>query len=288
MNKLQERILEVFNHIDKVCRDNNITYFAIGGTCLGAVRHQGFIPWDDDIDIAIPVEDFERFLKVAKKELPEYLVIHNGNNVTRFSPVFTKIMDTRTTFIEKCDAPYPKSYKGVFVDIMPISGIPENKKERKKFYRVINSLLVLNCLRRFPARNMKTFKRRIASSFLHILDSFIPENYFSKKWMDILLKYPFAQSKYTGYVWAQKIVEKLTYKSEIFLKQVPKKFESSTIMCPDGWEVFLSKMFGDYMEFPPAENRVSGHYGLVDLEHSYKKYQRHPELVKKFFEEKGK
>lgn len=287
MNKLQERILEIFVQIDKVCKKNNITYFAIGGTCLGAVRHEGFIPWDDDMDIAIPIEDFARFIRIARKELPEYLTVHTGNEVERFTPVFIKIMDKRTTFIEEFDAPYPKAYKGVFVDVMPISGIPDDKKERKGFYRKLKYLENMNSMRRFPAHDMKSLKGKLALTVLHMFDKIIPVNYFSKKWMEILLKYPFKNSKYTGYVWSPKNTERLTYKSEMFLKQIPKKFESATIMCPIGWDVFLSQMFGNYMEFPPVEKRFSGHYGLVDLEHSYRKYQRNPELVKKFFEEKG-
>ena len=76
MNVIQERIFEIFLEIKKICEKNNIKYFAIGGTCIGAVRHKGFIPWDDDLDVAIPIEKFTEFKYFAERELPSFLKIY--------------------------------------------------------------------------------------------------------------------------------------------------------------------------------------------------------------------
>ena len=81
MNEIQQKILEIFIEIDKICVKHDLRYYAIGGTCLGAVRHQGFIPWDDDLDIAMPDKDFELFMDIAPKELPDNLKLINSKTL---------------------------------------------------------------------------------------------------------------------------------------------------------------------------------------------------------------
>ena len=129
MNDTQKVILDIFACISNICNKNGIRYFASGGTCLGAVRHQGFIPWDDDLDIAIPIQDYDKIWKIAQKELPHHLKIYKEDDIRHYRYIFGKIHNENTTFIEKSEIKYPESYKGIFVDIMPISSIPDARIE---------------------------------------------------------------------------------------------------------------------------------------------------------------
>ena len=104
MNSLQNEILNIFKSIKEIFERNGIDYFAIGGTCIGAVRHNGFIPWDDDLDIAVPIEQFDNMLNVLKKELPSELALYTCHNRKHYRYIFVKVINTKTTFIEKSEA----------------------------------------------------------------------------------------------------------------------------------------------------------------------------------------
>ena len=103
MTDLQKRILDIFREVRDILDRNGITYFAIGGTCIGAVRHGGFIPWDDDLDIAVPIEQFGRMLDLLKAELPPHLELYTGAERKHYRYIFVKVTDNRTTFIEKTE-----------------------------------------------------------------------------------------------------------------------------------------------------------------------------------------
>ena len=96
MNDVQSKILDIFLKVNEICERNNLTYYAIGGTCIGAVRHQGFIPWDDDLDIAVPIEEWDTFWAVMERELPDSYEIYNGNHIKHYRYVFNKIHDANT------------------------------------------------------------------------------------------------------------------------------------------------------------------------------------------------
>ena len=132
MNTVQNRILKIMLVVDEICKRNNLTYYAIGGTCIGALRHKGFIPWDDDLDIAVPIEEWDRFWNIMKTELPSEYGIYSGSNIRHYRYIFNKIHDTGTSFIEQSEVKYPDAYKGIFIDVMPIAGIPETKSKRER------------------------------------------------------------------------------------------------------------------------------------------------------------
>ena len=85
MNELQKKILDIFKAVSKICKEHGITYYAIGGTAIGAVRHQGFIPWDDDLDIAIPIEQYDQFIAIARRELPEGLIVMTPADIEHYA-----------------------------------------------------------------------------------------------------------------------------------------------------------------------------------------------------------
>ncbi|OLR54777.1 hypothetical protein BHK98_00945 [Hornefia porci] len=273
MNEIQSVILEIFKCVDGICVRNNIPYFAIGGTCIGAVRHQGFIPWDDDLDIAVPVEYFDAFLEAARRELPEYYSLRTGEETEHYSIVFPKIMDERTTFIEDVEREYPDSYKGVFVDVMPLSGVPENRLMRGLFYKRVNFVRVMNVIRRFPVSYHDRVWKKILGAFMVPFKKIIPFDFYERKWYKILKKRPLSGSEITGFLW-EWAGECYTFKSRCFIEAATMKFEDTEIRCPALWDEYLQKYFGDYMELPPESNRKRVHKGVIDLTRPYREYQK--------------
>lgn len=277
MNKVQKVIFNIFLQIAEVLNSANIDYYAVGGTCLGAVRHKGFIPWDDDIDIAIKIEDFDRALELLAKTLPDYYSVRFFPGHSHYTIMHAKVIDERTTFIEESEYKYKDAYKGCFVDIMPLSGVPNGYISRKLFCKRISAYRIFNQIRRLDWDTIDTKAKKIIHPLFRKFDWLIPEDYYSRKWYNLLRKHPFNESDYVGYVWWWEL-ERLIYKREVFGKPTPYKFEESTISCPEDAEALLKQQFNNYMMIPPKEKQYGHYVGTVDLEHSYHEYVegKHP------------
>lgn len=124
--------LNILKEVKRICEKHNIKYFAEGGTLLGAARHGGFIPWDDDIDVAMLRDDYNKFIEIAQSELPEHLFIQNSKTDIRPN-LFTKIRDSRTTWIPKGNDLKLKNY-GIFIDIFPLDGCDNNIEQIRNDY----------------------------------------------------------------------------------------------------------------------------------------------------------
>lgn len=280
MNDTQKCILGIFKYVAAICDKHNIHYYAIGGTCIGAVRHQGFIPWDDDLDIAVPIEEFEHLISILSEELPYHLKTYTCNKIEKYHYVFAKVYDVRTTFIQNTLLQYPDAYMGVFVDIMPISGIPTDSHARKDFIRKIKLYRIFNNVRRFPLCKQQSMSGKIASALLKLPLVPFRFNYFSDKYMNLLKKYPLKKSDEVGYVWSPQDIERWYFPREWFSDIAELPFEDTTIKCPINYDCYLTKQFGDYMTPPPIEQQMPVHDGFVDLEHSYLDYQKGIRTIK--------
>lgn len=264
---LHNKILEIFVEVEKIIKRHDLRYYAIGGTCLGAVRHKGFIPWDDDIDIAMPDKDYQTFLKYAPLELPPFLKVSFPGSRC----MFTKVHNIETTFIEEIDIPQPSSYKGVFIDIMPFYGMPKSRIKRN--YLILKSRLL--CKLDHKKRASIGSNRRLCGKVLWILsfpfNKLVPKNYYYKIWDKVVSKYKYDGADFTAFTWASDL--KLILKKEWFQNYVELPFENITIRCPTNWDAYLKLHFGEYMSFPPKEEQSSGHVFFVDLDKPYKYYQ---------------
>ena len=274
MNTIQSKILEIYKEVAGICERHDIRYYAIGGTCLGAVRHKGFIPWDDDMDIAMPENDFLRFLEIVAEELPEHLEVYHPEYLRHREIFFVKVLDNRTTLIENTCMNHPENYGGVWLDIMPLGGVPKPGVNRTWYLLRSRWLHRLSMLLRRDIEHMPLYYK-IVALLLYPLRSVVSPAFFWNSHIRLMKKYPFDTSPYIGYTWSYQL-KRLIFPQEWYRDYVVMPFEDTTIRCPKHWHEFLTLMFGDYMRFPPEDKRNSGHEfdkGIVDLERPYKYYQ---------------
>ncbi|MBQ5578637.1 MAG: LicD family protein, partial [Prevotella sp.] len=141
IDTLHKHILQIMLSVDRVCREHEIRYYCWAGTMLGAVRHHGFIPWDDDMDICMPRPDYDRFMEHAHEWLPQPLEALSIETSATFPGSFGKIVDSSTTLIERGHSDY---LAGIYIDVFPIDGVPASSLMRRiavTRYKLLDKLL---------------------------------------------------------------------------------------------------------------------------------------------------
>ncbi|MBE6548109.1 MAG: LicD family protein [Ruminococcaceae bacterium] len=239
--------LDILIDFAKFCDEHGIRYFLAYGTLIGAVRHKGYIPWDDDIDLQMPREDYNRLIEIYNKErnTPYYELVAPHDKKSRHS--FVKIIDTRTVKIEP-GIDYSEGYLGIDIDIFPIDGMPGDDGEfdawvakLKKTYRshvycVIDS--------------KKNIKRRLAVPILRILSGGKEKVLNKADKMHAL--YPYGECEYVGTMESSFNSPKNRVKKEYFDGYTMVQFEGYEFKAPSGYHEILTNIFGDYMT-PPAD-----------------------------------
>lgn len=282
MTTLQAKILDIYKSVKKICEEQGIRYYAIGGTCLGAVRHKGFIPWDDDMDIAMPLEDFKRFISIAPTVLPAELELYLPRDKAHCTMSFIKVVDTRTTMIESLYVDYPECYAGVWLDIMPISGVPVRQIYRSLFVKQLTIIRKVATYFQRPLKEMQPVWRKVVWCVLSCLRPFVSNRLLWDGYLNALSKHSFDRCSYMGCTWLYgDWLKRLIFPREYFSDYVELLFEDTTMRCPSQWHKFLTQMYGNYMEFPPENQRNSGHdfdKGIIDFNRSFKEYQKEKRL----------
>lgn len=271
--EVQLKILEIFKEFKKVCDENGLVYYAIGGTAIGAVRHNGFIPWDDDLDVAMPYDDYRRFIEIADEKLPDDLRLFDCNSHLHNTLLFVKVHDINTCFVEKAELGFTDDYKGVYIDIMPICGFPSGDNEQKAHAAKIQKLVRLNRKSRQRYKENKKLKSKALWILSKPFNMIVPSDYYFKKWKAVIEEYSCNDSEYYGFVWSPRIGPSRVFPKEWFGDGTDVRFEDTYVRCPQDYDSFLTRVFGDYMTLPPVEERKVHQAGIIDLEHSYKDYQ---------------
>ena len=278
--KLQEKLLEILLYFDGFCRENNLRYYLCGGCLIGALRHKGFIPWDDDIDVFMPREDYEKLgqLWKTKGDTSRYCYCRTDKQ-TLYHHGGASIRDQNTTMINKHSANLDICH-GLALEAIPIDGCPESKLSRA--FQLYNAFVFnLFNVQRLPD-NKGRFFRFISMFILGIVRS--PERRFKiwKKAQARMTKYRWDECKHVTELIGSIRGMLLRHQKGDFDSAVYLEFEGHMLPAMKGYESYMKKIWGDYMELPPEEQRVSKH-DLVHLsiDEPYEKFKGIYYCVKK-------
>ena len=182
LSELQRAMLEMMKWFHNYCVQNNITYYTICGSMIGAARHKGFIPWDDDIDVGIPRKDYDRLIRISKKlniQKDRYIIESYRDNNSDFQYACGKVYDTHTTLIENKRI---KTKRGIFIDIFPIDGIGKSYREALSNYRPIKRQLILLTLKTSDVRKGRSWYKNLIIKIMGLVpDSILSVNNIVKK-----------------------------------------------------------------------------------------------------------
>ncbi len=259
--------MSIVKAVVKICDENGLKYYMLGGTMLGAIRHKGFIPWDDDIDLGMPRDDYEKFLKIASKKLPCYMKVVNYRNTPNYQYYITRILDTQTKVIEERIG-NDSRYTNVSIDIFPIDGTPNNKLLRKiYFFRVLfHRALMSLCYKDSIDRKRK---RGFAEKILLLIMEHLPVDkittpYKQKCKIDKLLKSQKVEgSKYIGNIMGAYRTREIV-PTEYYGKGKMYQFEDMYLRGLEMYDEYLTYTYGDYMKLPPEDKRKT-HFKVLEI-----------------------
>ncbi|MGQ7499405.1 LicD family protein [Streptococcus suis] len=262
LKKIQNIELAMLKQFHSICIENDLEYFAVGGTLLGAVRHQGFIPWDDDIDLAMPRQDFERFVQIAEKNLPSHMKL----SYSELNLNTLQLTDTRTKVIKG------KKETPLYIDIFPLDGFPQRKlvkflhEKQILFQRMLCKLSVVNTMTDRDRGVLENFIVKFGKIIK--TDRILSTKKELEKLHSVVKRYSYESSILCGNVLGRYREKEIVEKS-IFGKPTIKQFETIEIYCPSQTEAYLSAIYGDFMKLPPKEEQQPQNLTIVSLgEHS--------------------
>lgn len=248
LDELKKIELDILVKIDAFCREHNIHYFLSHGTLLGAVRHQGFIPWDDDIDIFMLRTDYKKFCVLFPRYAQnENLALANSHTPIYFGRAYSKVIDTRTKLSEL-------EYSGdddlgVFIDIWPLDALPQNKILRKKQFiecRIINSLYY----------NKIIVNKKKRKKLIYFISKFFPKKLLLDRMEKTMQKYSMNSAReVTCFVDPYR----KSMKKSLFEKSIEMDFENHKLMVPKQYDKVLKILYGNYMKLPPVQEQVPQH-----------------------------
>ncbi|MCD8221080.1 MAG: LicD family protein [Clostridiales bacterium] len=267
IEKLHDVDLEIVKAVVKICDKNGLVYYMSGGTLLGAVRHHGFIPWDDDIDLAMPRDDYEKFLQIAPTELPHNLQIVNYRTDPLYQYYITRVRDTETR-VEEIRIENDYRYTNASIDIFPLDGTPNSLPIRKLYFlRVMTHRALMSlCYKDSIDRSRK--RGKIEKIFLYVMERLPIERIFDPykekcKIDKIMRKHSVEKSNNIGCLMGTYRTNQIVPK-RYFGNGKMYKFESIMLRGPELYDEYLTQMYGNYMQLPPKESQKI-HFKIVEI-----------------------
>ena len=267
IEELHQYDLEALKAFDKFCKEQGLRYFAIGGTLLGAVRHKGFIPWDDDIDVGMPRPDYDRLISLVEK-FPKPFILEEYRYSKGFQSYFMKVRNEQIELLETVTETKDKR-RGYLLDIMPIDGTPNNVIVRKIYYARVLLLRFLcgaanvhtGILTSRPKWEQQVLKICRALKLYKILTI---EKVYRR--MDKLFhKQDALKAKYVGTITGAYKTREIVPTQYFGMEEEAEylDFEDMKIRVPKQYDIYLKHMFGDYMQLPPEEKRKVHYQGTI-------------------------
>lgn len=268
LEKMQHSLLEDLKEIDRVCKELGCTYFLAYGTLLGAIRHEGFIPWDDDVDIWMFRKDFEVFVKNAQNILKDNYFLQNAltDKYYTIPQQACKIRNNNTTLIEEWNKKY---HQGGFIDIFPIDYVGDNPSE---FYKLKKKCAFIQSLKMPISFKELSGIKRYLRIILQVIFKLVPMKLLYK-----YLQYNISKVRDNDISLNSEVmngldaISKIPFRKEQFFPGKYHKFEDSEFMIPNDPEGILKVLYGDYMQLPKDSQRIPHGYFYGDK--NYKEYK---------------
>ena len=254
---VQDILLKAMDEIHRICEDSGIVYYLIGGSALGAVRHEGFIPWDVDIDIAMHRDDYDRFAEAAEKMLPKGLSYHNHKNTREYYRPHATVSIDNVYAVINSDYYRNAKTKPLFIDIFPLDNAPDDTTLQEKQAKELKRIVKIHSRKECVLYKRNTFvqiaiKRIIQGALLpYSLD------HLEKKRESILTKYDAQDTKCWCSMVSHYPYSKQCMAKKIYGEPLKVKFNGRMYNAPHELDEYLTRIFGkNYMELPPVEKRV--------------------------------
>lgn len=271
LRDLQFYMLDILKELDRICKKHNIQYFLAYGSCLGAVRHHGFIPWDDDIDIHMKAADYLKFVEVCKEELNDKFYLQNRMDDAKSYVFWNQFGVKNSTSINLKMSHIHKPW-GICIDIFPLFPYSKDFSVQKKRQKIFNIMKLLS-LKHYHVGTMK--ESRGIEKIKKGVHCLIPD-----KLNCILFKYCFmklssekglGETCLTSYSTSLPI--DVYFENEWFEKTVELDFENTKLPCPINWDAYLTTFYHDYMQIPKDKTKHSDDPNVViSFDECYEKY----------------
>lgn len=257
LEELKEIVYSILCSFTDFCDENGLRYYLFGGTLLGAVRHNDFIPWDDDIDVCMPRPDYERFIELTKISPWKYY------QVKQYTQTFIKMVDSRTVFYERLVKNNLRA-ESVFIDIFPIDGAADSVAERERHFRKISKLKkclvyrICDCKALFSEAPNKTKSIKTRMMIYSFVAAFIPYRSIQRKIDAVAKTFAYEESNKIGvsvWGWGEKDVLDKKHSEE----RIKLPFRDREFWCQGNYVESLTKKYNDYMCLPPVEERPPFH-----------------------------
>lgn len=255
----------ILNEIDRICSENDLRYSLAYGTLLGAVRHKGFIPWDDDIDILMPREDYDRFLSMFNQIAGSEFILVTDENSPDYNNNFAKVKMDRTVFIQSEAQKTCAFHKGIFVDVFPMDRrAPKGLADKIQYFAFALNLLY-NRGYTSGAGGVLGLGEKVLLGIVpkkHYRKLSIAAGRFSRRW----------NSRSSASLIAPSQLEscRIFYPAEAFDRLTTLQFGGRCYPAFQDYDTILRLEFGDYMQLPPLEERVWKHHPIaIDFEHNF-------------------
>lgn len=260
LRKAQLIMLDILKYVDKICEENNINYWLESGTLLGAVRHKGFIPWDDDLDIGMMKEDYEKFIKIFSKYENEKYFLLSKETDKNYNKNFIKIMSKKYFLIENEKQLWST---GIYIDVFPFEDFSNNK-----LHKILATIITLKnnkflCIEK--NKNLKIFFKNILRYLRFFIYLFIPIEFLIDK---VQSKEQQGIKKYVGHNLNTGFSYKI--KKDYVFPLKKSIFEDKEFFIPNNYDKYLTKMYSDYMQIPSEDKRKSHAVKIIIDEKKFK------------------
>ena len=270
LRRLQLMQLKILKEFVRVCKKHGFRFYIMNGTCLGAIRHKGFIPWDDDIDVGMYAEDYDRFIRCGEDFGPEFF-LQTIETDPEFKTMIARIRLNGTTLLEK-DFLNADIHQGVFIDVYPLFGYPSNPAcaQMRSWESLLYRMLLMEEAPHNHGKTAKVIGTFACRAIPRKVQKMLVRRIHRK------LRSETDDTRYVAFLYGMDVnlMHTIKYERSWFGEPVMVPFEDMMLPAPTDWDSYLKLRYNDYMKLPPKEKRESYHsFEFVDLDHPYTIYR---------------